>query len=312
MKQINKILVYGGGSWGSALANYATTISHKTEILTIEDDVANDINENHLNSKYLKDIKLSKQLRATTDISTIDDADIIIIAAPSFAFVDVITKIASRNIPQDTTILIATKGLAENPVELFSERIGKILPNNNFGFISGPNFAAEVAKGMPASMTISSKNQTLLSDLKTSFTTEKMEITVTNDIITQQIGGIVKNIVAISSGILTAKGGGENARATLISKGLREIAIISTHLGGRIDTIVEPAIVGDLVLTSLSDTSRNTTFGRELHNSGYSKEFIKNYPTLVEGVQSARLIKQLINLDQLDIPVIKQVVSLVS
>lgn len=312
MKQINKILVYGGGSWGSALANYATTISHKTEILTIEDDVANDINENHLNSKYLKDIKLSKQLRATTDISTIDDADIIIIAAPSFAFVDVITKIASRNISQDTTILIATKGLAEDPVELFSERIGKVLPNNNFGFISGPNFAAEVAKGMPASMTISSKNHVLLSDLKASFITEKMEITVTNDIITQQIGGIVKNIVAISSGILTAKGGGENARAALLSKGLREIAIISTHLGGRIDTIVEPAIVGDLVLTSLSDTSRNTTFGRELHNNGYSKEFIKNYPTLVEGVQSARLIKQLINLDQLDIPVIKQVVSLVS
>lgn len=312
MQKINKIVVYGGGSWGTALANYASTISNDSYVLTIENEVAEDINVNSQNSKYLKNIKLHRELKASTDISIIGDADIIIIAVPSFAFTDAITAVKEHGVSPDTVILIATKGLAENPVELFSSRIKQLLPNNKYGFISGPNFAAEVAKGMPASMTLSSTDIRLTERLQRYLTTDVMEITITNDIITQQIAGIVKNIIAISSGILAAKGGGENARATLISKGLKEIAIISKHLGGKPETLVEPAVVGDLILTSLSDTSRNTTFGREFHNSGYSSDFIDNYPILVEGVQSARLLSQLIDLNQLDVPVVRNIAELVS
>lgn len=310
MRKINKVIVYGSGSWGTALANYACTISNYTQILTIQNDVEQDINDNHQNSKYLGDIELNKQLIASTDISIIDDADIIIIAVPSFAFSEALEKINSRNISASTVVLIATKGLNEDPIELFSASIKRILPANKFGFISGPNFAAEVAKGMPASMTIASADLALAKELQQSFTTDIMEITITDDIITQQVAGIVKNIVAISSGMLVARGGGENARAGLISKGLKEISIISKHLGGKIDTIMEPSVVGDLVLTSLSNTSRNTTFGREFHNSNYSVEFLQNYPILIEGVHSARLLAKLIDLDKYDLPVIKEIVKL--
>lgn len=311
MRAINKIIVFGGGSWGSALANYAATISKTTQIITIEQDVAQDINDNHTNSKYLKDIRLNTQITASVGIVGLDSVDIIIIATPSFAFTETLNSIASMNISQDAILLIATKGLAEDPVELFSSRLKKILPDNRFGFISGPNFAAEVAKNMPASMTVSSENLDLAQELQSYMSTDVMEITYTDDIITQQIAGVMKNIIAISSGILTAKGGGENERATLLSKGLKEIAIISAYLGGRVDTIVEPAVVGDLVLTSLSSTSRNTTFGREFHNSGYSKSFIADYPMLVEGVQSARLLSQLVDFNKLDVPVVRNIAKLV-
>lgn len=303
-----KVVVYGAGSWGTALANHATTISKNTYIYSKNPKVAYEINNEHKNSYFLGDILLHDDLKATSDLSILSDADIIIIAVPSYAFAEVMLKIKELSIKKSSIIMIATKGITDNPVQLFSDFVIKHL-TNPFAFISGPNFAAEVAKGLLASVTISSKDIELARQLQFIFATEKLEVSITDDIITQQIAGIVKNIVAIKSGILSAKGEGENARAALLTKGLREIAIISTQLGGRFETILEPAVVGDLVLTGYSATSRNTKFGYALHKHDYSKEFIDNYPILVEGVEAARLIGKLIDLSALDLPVISAVVN---
>lgn len=311
INKIEKIVAYGGGSWGTALANYAcTTICSNVVLYTIQNDVKEEINNKHKNSKYLGDIQLNAKLQATTDITTIRDADLILLVVPSFALTNSLDAICTTGIKDSCSLLVATKGIAADPVELFSECLRKKLPHR-FGFISGPNFATEVAKGLPASITISSEDRELREYLGRFFASENMEVSITDDIITQQVAGIVKNIIAIKCGMLAASGAGENARATMIAKGLQEIVAISGALGGKIETILEPAVVGDLVLTCSSPTSRNTKFGEEFYRNNHSKEFLEKYPTLVEGVQAARLIKKLIDLKKVGAPIVAKVAELV-
>ena len=143
--------------------------------------------------------------------------------------------------------------------------------------------------------------------------TDNLDVTVSDDIITVQIAGIVKNIAAIRSGIIQSYGAGENAKASLVSCPLQEIAMITKLLGGKAETLNLPAVIGDLVLTCYSTTSRNTTFGYEFHKNNYSKEFSQNYPILVEGVSSARLLKNFLQAKKinLNLPIISSVSDVV-
>lgn len=209
--------------------------------------------------------------------------------------------------------MIATKGISSNPLELLSERFRRHFANP-FAFFSGPNFAKEVALGKFSSATVSSPDLTLANNLAQKLSTPNFEISTTEDIITVQISSLVKNMVAIKSGILEASRAGENARAWLITKALQEILHISSVIGGSPETLLEPAVVGDLILTSYSKTSRNTKFGFELHQNNYSQSFISSYSTLVEGVEAAKLVKPFLlkyNIKLSDLPIINSVVEAV-
>jgi glycerol-3-phosphate dehydrogenase (NAD(P)+) len=306
MTVFKKISVLGGGSWGTALACLAYRAFGNCLLHTIEQDAADEINNEHKNSGYLGDTRLPKNLTATLDIKEIIDSDIIIVAVPSFAFVETLESLKAHGLPKNAILLVATKGMCQNPLQLFSERI-KSMFANSYAFISGPNFAKEVAEDKFASITISSKNIELAQQIAGLFSSPKLEVSFTNDIITVQIAALVKNVVAIKSGMLEAEGGGENARAWLISMGLSEIAMISKSLGGNAESLALPAVVGDLVLTSYSRTSRNTKFGFDFHNNSYSKEYLKDYPVLVEGVSSARLLKEFLKDSKLELPIISSV-----
>lgn len=306
MSANKKISVLGGGSWGSALACLATRAVGNCLVHTIEQEAADEINSQHKNSRFLGDTRLPDGLKATLNIQDTIDSDIIIIAVPSFAFVKTLEDLKAAGVSGKTVFLIATKGMCENPLQLFSERIESMF-KNSFGFISGPNFAKEVAQDKFASVTISSKDTDLAREIASTLSTDKLEVSITDDIITVQIAALVKNIVAIRSGMMEAEGHGENARAWLISMGLSEIKAIAGTLGGKPDSLSLPAVVGDLVLTSYSKTSRNTRFGFDFHNNFYSKEYLKNYPVLVEGISSARLLKKYLSTANLELPIISSV-----
>lgn len=306
MSANKKISVLGGGSWGSALACLATRAVGNCLVHTIEQEAADEINSQHKNSRFLGDTRLPDGLKATLNIQDTIDSDIIIIAVPSFAFVKTLEDLKAAGVSDKTVFLIATKGMCENPLQLFSERIESMF-KNSFGFISGPNFAKEVAQDKFASVTISSKDTDLAREIASTLSTDKLEVSITDDIITVQIAALVKNIVAIRSGMMEAEGHGENARAWLISMGLSEIKAIAGTLGGKPDSLSLPAVVGDLVLTSYSKTSRNTRFGFDFHNNFYSKEYLKNYPVLVEGISSARLLKKYLSTANLELPIISSV-----
>lgn len=306
MSAYKKISVLGGGSWGTALACLATRAVGNCLVHTIEQGSADEINNQGTNSRFLDDTKLPSGLKATLNIQDTVDSDIIIIAVPSFAFVKTLEDLKAASVSDKTVFLVATKGMCENPLQLFSERIESMF-KNSFGFISGPNFAKEVAQDKFASVTISSKNKLLAQEIADILSTDKLEVSTTDDIITVQIAALVKNIVAIRSGMMEAEGHGENARAWLISMGLSEIKSISNILGGKSDSLSLPAVVGDLVLTSYSKTSRNTKFGFDFHNNSYSKEYLRNYPVLVEGISSARLLKKYLRNYNIKLPIISSV-----
>jgi glycerol-3-phosphate dehydrogenase (NAD(P)+) len=306
MSIVKKISVLGGGSWGTALACLAARAVGSCLVHTIEQDVADEINSTHTNSRYLGETILPEGLKATLNMEDVVNSDFIIVAVPSFAFAKTLEDLKATGLSDNTTLLIATKGMCENPLQLFSDRIESLL-TNSYGFISGPNFAKEVAQDKFASVTISSKDIKLAKEVANMLLSDKLEVGVSDDIITVQIAALVKNVVAIRSGMMEAEGHGENARAWLISMGLSEIASIAGSIGGKAESLSLPAVIGDLVLTSYSKTSRNTKFGFDYHNNSYDKEYLKNYPVLVEGGSSARLLKQYLSDSDFDLPIISYV-----
>jgi glycerol-3-phosphate dehydrogenase (NAD(P)+) len=259
-------------------------------LYVIEDSVVDEVNNKRQNSKYLGNAKLAEGIHATSNIKDIIDSDVIILATPSYVFEEILQQLKQEGIKKYTILLIATKGLCENPSQLFSDKIESEL-DNSYAFISGPNFAKEVVEDKFTSVTISSKDLKLAEQIASILSTDNLDVTVSDDIITVQIAGIVKNIAAIKSGIIQSNGAGENAKAWLVSCALQEIAMIAKPLGGKAETLNLPAVIGDLVLTCYSTISRNTTFGYEFLKNNYSIDFLQNYPILVEGVSSARLLK---------------------
>jgi glycerol-3-phosphate dehydrogenase (NAD(P)+) len=308
MLHLKNFAVIGSGGWGTALACHIANITGSCLLYSRDPEIVEEINHHHTNSKYLENIALPKLLRATNNIEDLKSSGCIVIATPSHAFVNIINVLAQFNLNPAIPLLIATKGMAANPVQLLSDRIMTTL-QNPFAFISGPNFAKEVATYQFSAATISSTNEHLAKKLAATLESDYFVVTICRDIITTQIAGIVKNIVAVKNGMLRASGGGENASAWLITKGLQEIALIAQTLGGRAETLLEPGVIGDLILTAHSKTSRNTKFGYEFYNNNFSKEFLDNYPILVEGVEAARLIGQLVDISKLNLPIISSVTA---
>lgn len=318
MNKFKNIAVYGGGSFGTSLASLAAQNCNNVTLFLRDEEIAKEILHKKTNIKYLGDIKLPAHLQATTNLSVIKDFELIIIAVPSYAFDDSIKLLKTHSISKDNTLLIATKGFARNPTELFSDRLKTLLPHSTTVFFAGPNLAKELAKNLPASASIASLDIDIANKIAYNLGSKNFTTNVTSDIVTLQVAGALKNIFAIKSGIDLAREQGENARATLIVAALKEIAILSKALGGTassrsLDTnlLLEAGVVGDLVLTCYSLGSRNTKFGYELGISSDKKKFLQEYKELVEGREALKLVLDLIKKYNFRMPIISEVANYV-
>lgn len=308
--QTNKFAVIGAGGWGSALACMFARSTNQCLIYAKNPNIALEINTSHTNHKYLQNTQLPDNLFASTNFMDIFDYEVIVIATPSNSFCSIVSQLKPHLKP-DTIILVASKGISDQPIQLFSDKIATTVPNE-FAFIYGPNFAKEVAEGKESAITIAAQNSQISNKIISYLTSPEVKTESTTDIVTVQIASMTKNIFAIQSGILQAQGAGENIRAALISQALTEISLLSVHLGGDYKSLSLACVAGDLVLTCYSQTSRNTKFGYDLHNNHYSKEFLDNYPILVEGIHCARILKKFITQYQLKLPIIERICQLVS
>ncbi len=233
---------------------------------------------------------------------------------PSYAFDDSIKLLKTHGISTDNTLLIATKGFARNPTELFFDRLKTLLPNSSIAFLSGPNLAKELVKNLPSSASIASLDIDVANKIANNLSSKIFTTNVTSDIVTLQVAEALKNIFAIKSGIDLAREQGENARATLIISALKEIATLSKVLGGMQENsniLLEAGVVGDLVLTCYSLGSRNTKFGYELGISSDKKKFLQEYKELIEGREALKLVLDLIKKYNLHMPIISEVAILV-
>ncbi|WP_341793940.1 MULTISPECIES: NAD(P)H-dependent glycerol-3-phosphate dehydrogenase [unclassified Rickettsia] len=304
------IAVYGGGSFGTALACQVARCCNNATLFLRDSEIANEISIKKTNSKYLDEIILPNNIIATTDLTTVKDFEVIIIATPSIAFDSAIKLLKTSGISPTGILLIATKGFANNPTELLSARVKSILPDNPIAFIAGPNLAKEIANGLLTGVTIASSDKDLADKLAISLASEFFVTTSSDDIITLQIAGAVKNIIAIKSGLYEASGQGENARALLITDALKEIKILSKALGGMQsdpNILFEPCILGDLILTCYSKISRNARFGYELGIQEDKKKFLQEYKGLVEGREAVKLVLDFIRKYNLLMPLISSV-----
>jgi len=289
-KTANKILVIGAGTWGTSLANHLAINQNQVYLYSIESDVINEINQKHTNSKYLLNINLSKNLIATDKF--INDVEMVFIVVPSDVAGLVFDQIKSTNFKKNCVFVICSKGFEKNTLSLLSDSFVKIVKNENFAVLSGPNFAIEVANQLPTITTIASLNKNIANKIIKVLKNENFNALYFNDPKTAEICGIVKNILAIGCGLVDGLDLGVNAKSALLIKGINEIQMICKKIKASTD-LVNPAGFGDIFLTCSSTKSRNNTLGTLIAKGQNPLKLSQKSPTkkiTYEGVNSAKII----------------------
>lgn len=285
--------VIGGGAWGTTLAILANRAGSRVVLGTRNVNVIKAIDERRMNDTYLPGIYIDPAIHITDKFEEVCRSDIVIMATPSHVLrmaCIIFSDMLNTKIP----IVIASKGIERGSLFLMSEVVQSVLPYNPIGVISGPNFAEEAAHGLPTATTIASSNRELLDKLSHAIGGRMFRPYLSDDIIGAQIGGAVKNIIAIACGIVVGKNMGENARAALVTRGFAEMARLTMAKGGKYETLMGLSGLGDLLLTSGSPKSRNMSFGMSIGQSKPLEEVLsRRGRTATEGYVAAESIAKL-------------------
>jgi glycerol-3-phosphate dehydrogenase (NAD(P)+) len=305
---MDNIAVIGSGAWGTALATIAAKRFSRVNIITRNVQVISDINNLHENKLYLPSITLPESIIASSDYNLAKHAEILIIAIPAQHIREVLANFSYDNF--NKTIIICSKGVEQNSLKLMSEVVSEILPAAKVAILSGPNFAHEVASNFPSAATIAASDLTLANFIADKLNNEMFRIYTSDDIISTQICGAAKNVLAIACGIVMGKKFGENAKAALITRGIAEIGRLSIAKGGNIKTMLGLGGIGDIMLTCNSAKSRNTSLGIELAQGANLEDIIKKRHTVAEGVTSAASIRLMANKLNISMPIIEAVAKI--
>lgn len=287
-----KISVLGSGSWGCALAQILVRNGHDVVVWGIDETEVNDINQNHQNSRYFKDVKLDERLKATTDMSLIAGSEALLLAVPSMA-IDSVMENAEKYCTEPFYVINVAKGFHPVTHERMSEVIKKAVSKDKLKDVVsliGPSHAEEVVIGLMTCVNAVCENDASAKVIQETFSNDSFRVYRNTDVIGAEIGVALKNVMAIASGILTGLGQGDNARAALMTRGLAEIARYGVAMGGKAETYLGLDGVGDLIVTCTSYHSRNFTAGLEIGKANSAEEFLKNNKRTVEGVRCAKVV----------------------
>ena len=294
------ITVLGSGAWGSAIAKHASVQGHNTTLWCRRDEVSNAINTFNKNDEYLPNIDLSS-VTATTDISCTTTAEIVCVVVPSQHMRKVLKTV---KVNDNTPLVLCCKGVELDTLHLMAVVAKDCVKNANVMVLSGPTFAIEVAKQLPTAITLAGTDTDLVFNALSS---PKFRIYKTDDIIGAEIGGAVKNVMAIACGIAYGKDLGDNAKASIITRACAEISRLSLAMGGKYETIMSLCGMGDLVLTCSSPQSRNMSFGIALGQGQKPNKILESRNTITEGVQNTKSIYELAKKMQIEMPIVKAV-----
>ena len=301
-----KLAVLGAGSWGTALAILLARNGAAVSLWGHDpDEVAALLNDGE-NRHYLPGIKLPEGLTPSNDLeATVVNADEVLIVVPSHAFASVCAEIA-RVRPQLKTLSWATKGFDRESHGLLSNVAARLFPNCDLAVVSGPTFAGEVARGLPTAITVASNNAMHAERVASYLHSESFRAYTSDDLVGVQVGGASKNVMAIAAGISDGLGFGANARAALITRGLHEITQLGLALGGKAETFMGLAGLGDLALTCTDDQSRNRRMGLALARGLDIAAARKEIGQEVEGVSTAREVHLMAQSLGVEMPITEQ------
>jgi glycerol-3-phosphate dehydrogenase (NAD(P)+) len=271
--------------------------------------LADEINSTHLNSAYLADASLPHALRADSDLAhALVGADVVAMAVPSLGFRAVINEV-SKYVGDGVTIVSLSKGLEQSTFKRMSEVIADVMPNNPVAVLSGPNLAKEILAGQPAASVIACTDVAIARELVAVFSRPTFRLYTNPDVIGCEIGGVVKNVVAIAAGISQGFGFGENSKATLVTRGLAEMSRLGVALGAQSATFSGLAGMGDVMATCASMHSRNTQVGVRLGRGENIDEIVASMNMIAEGVKSSASVIELAHRHSIEMPIAEQVAA---
>ncbi|MGQ0665344.1 MAG: NAD(P)H-dependent glycerol-3-phosphate dehydrogenase [Pseudomonadota bacterium] len=303
---IRRLAVIGAGAWGTALALVARRASREVAMWAREPEIAAAINRAHVNEAFLPGIELDPAIRASADLgAAVAGADALLLAVPAQHLRAVARHLAhlARGLPA----VICAKGIEVGSCKLMSQVVEEVWPRAPLAVLSGPTFALEVAQGLPSAVTLAAADPRLGRALVAALGTPTFRPYLGDDLIGAQVGGAVKNVIAIACGIVEARGLGDNARAALMTRGLAEILRLGAALGARPQTLMGLSGLGDLALTCNGRRSRNLALGMALGKGRTLAEALAGKRSIAEGVASAAAVSDLALALGVDMPIVNAV-----
>lgn len=282
------VAVLGAGSWGTVLADLLARKGHTVRLWAFEPEVVDSINQRHANPLFLPDAPLAESLRAFADpIEAVHGAEAIVAAAPSHATRTVVAQVAAA-VPVGTLVVSVTKGIEADTLQLMSQVVGETLGGVRFAALSGPSFAQEVYHGQPTAVVAAAASADTTAEVQQIFATPRFRVYSNEDVVGVELGGALKNVIAIAAGILEGLGMGNNPRAALVTRGLAEITRLGIAMGADPLTFAGLAGMGDLVLTTTGALSRNRALGVALARGENFADYQRAHRTVAEGANSSR------------------------
>lgn len=302
-----KVVVLGGGSWGTTVAAICARRGPTLQWVRSE-ETAQDINDHHRNTRYLGDtVELPESLRATTDFSEAANcADVIVMGVPSHGFRGVLSELALELRPW-VPVVSLVKGLEQGTNLRMSQIVNEVLPGHPAGILAGPNIAREVAEGYAAAAVLAMPDQALAAHLAKLFRTKRFRTYTTDDVTGVEMAGALKNVYAIAVGMGYSLGIGENTRAMVMARAVREMAKLGEAVGGQRDTFAGLAGMGDLIVTCTSQRSRNRHVGEQLGQGKTVEEIVEAMNQVAEGVKAASVIMEFADKYGLNMPIAREV-----
>jgi len=303
-----KLGIIGGGAWGTALAQVAAAGGRETLLWALEPDVVQAINGRHENPVFLPSIALNREIRATSDLAELHGCDAWLVVTPAQHMRSVLAEARDCAKP----LLLCAKGIEERSGDLLHHVAKQACPKADVAVLSGPTFADEVALGLPTAVTLAAEDRGLAERLRDRLALPTFRIYVSDDVAGAEIGGAVKNVLAIACGVVEGKGFGQNARAALIARGFAEMTRFGLAFGARAETLTGLSGLGDLVLTCSSTSSRNYSLGKGIGEGRSAAELLSDRKTVAEGAFTAPVLARLARERGIDMPIVDAVDALIA
>jgi len=309
---MDQVAVIGAGAWGTALAKVLGDKGYPVRLWTRQEEHARDIARDRENVRYLPSARLPSTVYPTSSLGeALAGARFAVLVVPSHALRETLVA-AAPAIPSDAVLVSATKGIENGTLMLMNEVIEDVLGppvRDRLTVLSGPSFAKEVARGMPTNVVVASKNELLSVEVQRTFATDWLRVYSSDDPAGVEVGGALKNVIAIAAGACDGLGFGHNTRAALITRGLAEIVRIAVAKGGNALSLAGLAGMGDLVLTCTGELSRNRTVGFEMGRGKRLDEVLAALGHVAEGVRTAKSAHDLAQRLDVELPICNEVYS---
>ena len=302
-----KLGIVGGGAWGTSLAQVAAAGGRETLLWAFEPEVVEAINAAHENTAFLAGVPLDPAIRATSDLSELESCDAWLVVTPA----QHMRAVLERATDCDKPLVLCSKGIEEKSGMLLHQVAKAACPGAGIAVLSGPTFAHEVAQGLPTAVTLAAEDGALAERLRDRIKQPTFRIYVSDDLAGAEIGGAVKNVLAIACGVVEGKGLGQNARAALIGRGFAEMTRFGLAFGARRETLAGLSGLGDLVLTCSSTSSRNYSLGKGIGEGRSATELLADRKTVAEGAFTAPVLARLAKDKGIDMPIVEAVDALI-